>query len=130
MSDSVAAGDGVDKSGPALAETLEKADFEVTSLTVVADGVDNVADSIRSAVENFSGLVVLTGGTGFGPRDCTPEASRLVLERLAPGIDETMRAAAPQSKGCLNRGVSGTIKECLVVSVSYTHLTLPTICSV
>jgi molybdopterin biosynthesis enzyme MoaB len=63
----------------------------------------------------FSGLIVTTGGTGFGPRDLTPEGTRLVLDREAPGMAEAMRLANPP-KGRLSRGLAGTIGECLVLN--------------
>jgi molybdopterin adenylyltransferase len=63
----------------------------------------------------FEGLVITTGGTGFSPSDLTPEATRTVLEREAPGLAEAMRAASPL--GRLSRGIAGTVGSCLVVNV-------------
>lgn len=84
--------------------------------TVVTDGIDSVSTALRKATGDFAGLVVTTGGTGFGARDVTPEATSAVLDRLAPGLAEAMRAANP-SKGPLSRGVSGTAGRCLVINV-------------
>ena len=59
---------------------------------MTADGVDEVASALRDLADGFAGLVVTTGGTGFGPRDLTPEGTRAVIEREAPGLAEAMRA--------------------------------------
>jgi molybdopterin biosynthesis enzyme MoaB len=69
----------------------------------------------RARVAGFAGLVVTTGGTGFGPRDLTPEATRQVLEREAPGFAEAMRLANPD-KGRLSRGVAGTRGRCIILN--------------
>lgn len=115
VSDRVAAGKRPDRSGPALLDRLGGAGFEVDEPTVVPDGVDTVADALRSATRSFHGLVVTTGGTGFGPRDLTPEGTRLVLEREAPGLAEAMRLVNPL--GRLSRGIAGTIGTAVVVNV-------------
>ena len=79
------------------------------------DEIDRVSAALRGLASGFSGLVVTTGGTGFAPRDITPEATLLVLERAAPGLAEAMRAASPL--GRLTRGAAGTIGNCLVLNV-------------
>jgi molybdenum cofactor synthesis domain-containing protein len=81
---------------------------------VVPDGVDSVAGALRSACAGFAGLVVTTGGTGFGPRDLTPEGTRAVIEREAPGLAEAMRLVNPL--GRLSRGLAGTLGEALVLN--------------
>ena len=95
VSDGVADGTREDRSGAALAERLDAAGFEVVERQVTADGIDAVAAALRSLTSGFSGLVVTTGGTGFGPRDLTPEGTRAVLEREAPGLAEAMRLVSP-----------------------------------
>jgi molybdopterin adenylyltransferase len=115
VSDGVVAGTRVDLSGTALLELLESAGFVVVERLVVADGTESVAAALRSLARGFAGLVVSTGGTGFGPRDLTPEGTRAVLEREAPGIAEAMRAANP-SLGRLSRGVAGTVGQTLVLN--------------
>jgi len=80
----------------------------------VHDGEKPVADALRSACRSFTGLVVTTGGTGFGPRDLTPEGTRAVLEREAPGLAEAMRLASPL--GRLSRAVAGTLGNALVLN--------------
>ena len=61
---------------------------------VTADGIDEVAAALRDLIAGFAGLVVTTGGTGFGPRDLTPEGTRMVIDREAPGLAEAMRRAS------------------------------------
>ena len=114
VSDGVVAGTRADRSGPALARLLSASGFEVVGATVVADGVEAVSEALRSACASFAGLVVTTGGTGFGPRDLTPEATRAILEREAPGMAEAMRLASPL--GRLSRGVAGCIGQVLVLN--------------
>lgn len=114
VSDGVAEGTREDRSGAELAERLGRAGFDVVDRAVVADGVDSVADALRAACAGFAGLVVTTGGTGFGPRDLTPEGTRAVLERDAPGLAEAMRLASPL--GRLSRAVAGTVGEALVLT--------------
>jgi len=95
VSDGVVAGTREDRSGVALSELFEQAGYQVADQRVVADGVENVRDALTEMTDGFSGVVVTTGGTGFGPRDLTPEGTRLVLEREAPGIAEAMRLVNP-----------------------------------
>lgn len=115
VSDGVVAGTRVDRSGDALVEFLTAAGHEVVDRRVVADGIDTVAEALTGMATGFAGLVVTTGGTGFGPRDLTPEGTRMVLDREAPGMAEAMRLANPP-KGRLSRGLAGTIGTCLVLN--------------
>jgi molybdenum cofactor synthesis domain-containing protein len=105
----------VDHAGPAVTELLAGAGFVVVDTAVVPDGIDTVATILRELAADFTGLLVTTGGTGFAPRDLTPEATQAVLEREAPGLEEAMRAASP--RGRLSRGRAGTFRTCLVVNV-------------
>lgn len=114
ISDGVHSGVRADSSGPRLAERLTEAGFVVVAHEVVPDGIDAVTRALRSLTEGFAGLVVTTGGTGFAPRDLTPEATRAVIEREAPGIAEAMRNASPL--GRLSRAVAGAVGTCLVVN--------------
>ena len=114
VSDGVIHGTREDKSGVALVELLTANGYEIAEQRVVADGVDNVAPALIEMAEDFNGLVVSTGGTGFGPRDLTPEATRTVLEREAPGISEAMRLVNPL--GRLSRAVAGTRGTALIVN--------------
>jgi molybdopterin adenylyltransferase len=118
VSDRVSRGEAVDKSGPAAVARLEALGFEVTSNHVVPDGVESVAAALRDAVAG-NALVVTTGGTGFAPRDLTPEATREVIERPAPGLAEAMRAATfgRNPHGMLSRGVAGIAGSTLIVNL-------------
>lgn len=114
VSDGVVAGSREDRSGAALAERLEAAGFAVER-EVVADGAQPVAQALTRLTSEFAGLVVTTGGTGFGPRDLTPEGTRLVIEREAPGMAEAMRLVSPL--GRLSRGLAGAVGASLVLNV-------------
>lgn len=117
VSDGVAAGTRDDTAGPALAERLARAGFEVIERAACADGVDEVAGALSQMSDDFHGVIVTTGGTGFGPRDLTPEATARVIERAAPGLSEAMRAASPRPHGMLSRGVCGIRGQAVVVNV-------------
>jgi len=114
VSDGVVAGTREDRSGAALAERLAVAGFDVCDRAVVADGTDAVAGALGALCASFAGLVVTTGGTGFGPRDLTPEGTRKVLEREAPGLAEAMRLVNPL--GRLSRAVAGTLGTAIVLN--------------
>jgi molybdenum cofactor synthesis domain-containing protein len=115
VSDGVAAGTREDRSGPALAERLVAAGYDIATQRVVPDGVESVASALRELAEGFAGLIVTTGGTGFAPRDHTPEGTRAAIDREAPGLAEAMRLANPP-KGRLSRGVAGTLGPCIVLN--------------
>lgn len=115
VSDSARGGMREDRSGPVLVETLGRANFAIVSHAVVSDGLEEVIGALVRMCSDFQGLVVTTGGTGFSPSDRTPEATRRVIDRQAPGLAEAMRAANPL--GRLSRGVAGTTGRCLIVNV-------------
>jgi len=115
VSDGVIAGTREDKSGDVAVEVLTAAGFEVAERRVVVDGVDSVSAVLRELTGGFAGVVVTTGGTGFGPRDLTPEGTAAVLERDAPGLAEAMRLVSPL--GRLSRQRAGTIGESLVINL-------------
>ena len=112
VSDGVAHGTRDDASGRALVEQLGGAGFEVVDHRVTADGAAAVAAALREMTAGFAGLVVTTGGTGFAPRDQTPEGTRQVVERDAPGLAEAMRLVSPF--GRLSRGVAGIVGPAIV----------------
>jgi molybdopterin adenylyltransferase len=112
VSDGVIAGTRVDTSGAALATLLEANGFDVVEQTVVADGAENVAAALRSLTKGFAGAVVSTGGTGFAPRDQTPEGTRAIIEREAPGLAEAMRLVSPL--GRLSRGIVGIRGQAII----------------
>ena len=113
VSDGVVAGTREDRSGEALVARLLDAGYEVVERAVVGDGEEPVAEALRRLCAGFRGLVVTTGGTGFGPRDLTPEGTRAVLEREAPGLAEAARLVNPL--GRLSRGIAGTTGTALVL---------------
>lgn len=115
VSDGVAHGSRPDRGGPAVSERLAEAGYTVAPPVVVPDGVESVAGALRDQADGFTGLLVTTGGTGFGPRDLTPEGTRAVLEREAPGLAEAMRLVNPL--GRLSRGIAGTIGTALVLNL-------------
>jgi molybdenum cofactor synthesis domain-containing protein len=120
VSDGVAEGVRDDVSGRALSQRLTEAGFVVVEQRVVPDGVESVAEALRNLATGFRGLVVTTGGTGFGPRDLTPEGTRQVIDREAPGLAEAMRIASNaggRTFGMLSRGVCGTLGEALVCNL-------------
>ena len=118
VSDSAAAGSRQDVSGPEACRLLREAGLDVTGPVVVADERAAIAEQIRSAAGS-SRLVVTTGGTGLAPRDVTPEATRDVLHREAPGIAELLRARGQlrTPTAALSRGVAGLVGTCLVVNL-------------
>ena len=105
VSEGVVHGTREDRSGVALVEQLVAAGYTVVDQRVVADGVDTVAEALTAMSDGFAGLIVSTGGTGFTPRDLTPEGTRQVIEREAPGLAEAMRLVNPL--GRLSRGIAG-----------------------
>ena len=115
VSDGVIAGTRDDRSGDAAVEVLTAAGFDVIDRQVVADGVESVAVVLTELTAGFAGLVVTTGGTGFGPRDLTPEGTALVIERDAPGLAEAMRLTSPL--GRLSRQRAGAAGESLVLNL-------------
>lgn len=114
VSDGVVAGTRDDASGDALEHRLAAAGFRVVERAVTADGADAVETALRRLCAGFHGLVVTTGGTGFGPRDQTPEGTRRVIDREAPGLAEAMRLVNPL--GRLSRAIAGTCGTVLVLN--------------
>jgi molybdopterin adenylyltransferase len=117
VSDRVAAGTREDESGDLLAGLLAVDGYDVER-RVVADDVDEIAHML-TVLTSDAALVLTTGGTGVAPRDVTPEATASVLERVAPGIAEAIRAdaIAKTPHGLLSRGVAGVRGTALVVNL-------------
>ena len=113
-SDGVVAGTREDRSGAALVARLEVEGFTVAEQRVVADGRHTVGEALVDMAEGFAGVIVTTGGTGFGPRDLTPEGTLIILDRQAPGLAEAMRLVNPL--GRLSRGVAGNRGEALILN--------------
>lgn len=118
VSDRVSQGVAEDLSGPAAVTKLEEFGFAEPELMVVADGVESVSGLLAELVTDHD-LIVTTGGTGFSPRDLTPEATRLVIDREAPGLAEAMRADTfgKFPHGMLSRGVCGIAGSTLIVNL-------------
>ena len=120
ISDKGFAGTRTDTSGPALCAILEEAGWSVVRRTLLPDEAERIrAELIRCADEAGVHLVLTTGGTGFSPRDVTPEATLAVVERPAPGIPEAMRAASMRitPRGCLSRAAAGIRGRTLIVNL-------------
>jgi molybdenum cofactor synthesis domain-containing protein len=117
VSDRVSRGEAEDGSGETLEALLRDDGYEVLR-RVVPDEADEIAAAIEE-LAGTAGLVLTTGGTGLAPRDVTPEATRTVLRREAPGIAEALRAdsIAKTPHGLLSRGVAGVIGRTLVVNL-------------
>ncbi|HVF07229.1 MAG TPA: molybdenum cofactor synthesis domain-containing protein, partial [Actinomycetota bacterium] len=118
VSDGVTHGTRVDGSGDLAESMLRDAGYDAASRLVVPDERIEIEEALRAlAAEHV--LIVTTGGTGFGPRDVTPEATRAVIEREAPGLAELMRAEglARTPMAALSRGVAGTLGSALVINL-------------
>jgi molybdopterin adenylyltransferase len=118
VSDGVTRGTRVDASGDEAERRLHDAGFEVATRRVVPDERAEIEGVLRELAAAHA-LVVTTGGTGFGPRDVTPEATRAVIDREAPGMAELMRAAglSHTPMAALSRAVVGTVGSALVVNL-------------
>lgn len=118
-SDGVAYGHRTDDSGAAIADLLETHGFAVAERRVVPDERDTIAATLQELAAADIAVVAITGGTGFGPRDVTPEATRDVIDREAPGLAEAMRAAgrAVTPMADLSRAVCGVRGRTLIVDL-------------
>jgi molybdopterin adenylyltransferase len=107
-----------DESGPLLAQLAEEAGADVEAMEVVPDDYSLIEDRLHHYVDDGFALIFTTGGTGFTPDDITPEATRAVIERDAPGIAEALRAASAKHTpmGMLSRGVSGIAHRTLIIN--------------
>ena len=120
VSDKGAAGERQDTSGPAISAMLTEAGYEVIRTAIVPDEKEQIrSELLHCADELGCALVTTTGGTGFSPRDITPEATLEVLERLTPGIPEAMRAESLKitPHGCLSRETAGIRGRTLIINL-------------
>ena len=120
ISDKGYRGEREDTSGPNLAAILKDRGFDVIYTTIIPDEAEIIkAELIRCADEKNIALVLTTGGTGFSPRDITPEATLQVVERRTPGIPEAMRAESMRitPKGCLSRSEAGIRGRTLIINL-------------
>lgn len=118
ISDRCAAGTAEDVSGKVLEESLRAAGYEVVRRAVLPDERDAIAGWLREAC-SVCDLILTTGGTGFAPRDVTPEATREVIEREAPGIAELLRWEGLKKTpfAALSRGVAGIRGHTLIINL-------------
>lgn len=120
VSDKGYAGERVDTGGPLTAELLKNAGYDVRCMSIVPDDIDMIkAELIKCADEKDIALIVTTGGTGFSPRDNTPEATIAVCPRLCPGIPEAMRAESMKitPRGMLSRSQAGIRGGSLIINL-------------
>ena len=117
-SDMGARGEREDSSGQMIEKMITDVGFRVKTRRVVPDDHAIIAETLRLWSEQVD-LILTTGGTGFGPRDITPEATGVVLERQAPGLSEYMRSgtASKTNLSYLSRAVAGTRGNCLIVNL-------------
>lgn len=118
VSDRSSRGERKDGGGPAVADALRAHGYDVAEMRIVADERPQIANAIRELAAAHD-LVVTTGGTGLAPRDVTPEATRDVLDREAPGFGEEMRrrGVATFPRAILTRATGGTVGRCVVVNL-------------
>ena len=120
VSDACSAGEREDQSGAALVELLTELGAQIVAKGLLNDDLEPLADTMRSFAERSDvNLIVTTGGTGFGPRDNTPEATLRVIEREAPGLAEAMRMQTLQNTpmAMISRGVCGIRSGTLIVNL-------------
>jgi len=120
ISDKGSRGERIDTSGPALVKMLEEDGYEIIYTNIIPDEREMIkAELVKCADELKAGLVLTTGGTGFSPRDVTPEATLEVIERETRGIPELMRAESCKitDKGCLSRAAAGIRGRSLIINL-------------
>ena len=118
ISTSVSRRETEDESGPLLAKLADQAGADVQAMEVVPDDFALIEDRLRHYVDEGARLILTTGGTGLSPDDVTPEATRAVIERDAPGIAEALRteSARHTPMAMLSRGVAGIAGRTLIVN--------------
>ena len=120
ISDKGYRGERVDTSGPNLVQILKDKGFDVVYTSMIPDEKEMIKAELRKCADELGiALVLTTGGTGFSPRDITPEATMEVVERPTPGIPEAMRAESMRitPKGCLSRSAAGIRKRTLIINL-------------
>ena len=120
ISDKGYRGERVDTSGPNLVQILKDRGFDVTYTSIVPDEREMIKTELLKCSDELGiALVLTTGGTGFSPRDITPEVAMEIIERPTPGIPEAMRAESMRitPKGCLSRSVAGIRKRTLIITL-------------
>ena len=120
VSDKASTGERIDTSGPAICAMLKEHDWEIVHTSITPDEPERIRNELLLCADTLQiPLILTTGGTGFSPRDITPEATLSVIERETRGIPEAMRSASMKitDRGCLSRAVSGIRKNSLIVNL-------------
>ena len=120
ISDRSSRGERPDMSGPVLVDAVTTKGWQVVETGIIPDNVNTIRQKLAEwADSNRFDVVLTTGGTGFAPRDVTPEATRQIVERLTPGLDEAMRIASLQvtPHAMLSRAISGIRKQTLIINL-------------
>lgn len=120
VSDRGASGDREDRSGPLMAKIIEaRTPWQIAYQAIVPDDIDAISTQLLAWTQLPVDLILTTGGTGFAPRDVTPEATRRVIERETPGIAEALRAESLKitKHAMLSRGVAGICKRSLIINL-------------
>jgi molybdopterin adenylyltransferase len=119
VSDASSAGTREDASGPRLVAVLETSGYQVGPVKVIPDDEAQIEAALKAEAARGTNLVLTTGGTGFGPRDVTPEATKRAIEKDAPGLGELMRAEGLRHTpmAALSRGIAGSRDKSLIVNL-------------
>ena len=120
ISDKGSRGERQDTSGPMLCNMLKEQEYSVCYQTIIPDDIRQIeSELIQCADDRKIALILTTGGTGFSPRDVTPEATKAVIERETPGIPELMRAESMKitPRGCLSRSTAGIRGRSLIINL-------------
>lgn len=120
VSDRSAAGNREDLSGPALGEAVKRAGWVVSTTAIIPDEIQQIADQLKTWADSGEIQILLTtGGTGFSPRDITPEATEMVIDRQAPGLAEAMRAGSLKitPHAMLSRATAGIRKNTIIINL-------------
>ncbi len=120
VSDRSASGERPDESGPALVELILAAGWQVVRTGILPDDLEALRETLAEwADQDVADLILTTGGTGFAPRDVTPEATLAVIEKGAPGLAEAMRAAsaAKSPHAMLSRAIAGIRRHALIINL-------------
>lgn len=115
------ASDGLyeDKSGPAVSELLTEFGYSIRNTRIIPDEKERIIKALHNEVDRGINLIITTGGTGFSPRDITPEATLSVIEKETPGIAEYMRMKSMEitPRGMLSRGIAGICRSSLIINL-------------
>ena len=119
VSDRSSKGDREDLSGPEIEKWAKKMNLHVSSTAIVPDEFERIKEALKKFIDDDINLILTTGGTGFAPRDVTPEASQAVIDRPASGFAEVMRIKSLEvtPHAMLSRAVSGIAKNSIIINL-------------